>query len=367
MRKSSFRGHLLWAPALCSLLPLGARALEPDKIFEKASPSVWIVRALDAQQKPIATGSAVVIGPGKLITTCTVLRQGRSIQVSQDNVSHVATLEFPDADRDLCQLTAPGLKAPVATIVPMSAARIGQRVYAIGSPRGLETTLSEGLISSLRGGEGGAPLILHGAPLATGSSGGGLFDTEGRLAGITIAQRRDAQSQYAAIPAEWIAEVPERGQAALDKRREAAIAPKPATVAVAPATGAATTPTQTTVDGEFPKQITGEAFSKFFQTYRTLEGSMTGRHVRLVLGGSYVDTYTNMPIGGFYWASEIPPSVRGRKRQDNARNEICFGFVGVVSSFWRGMEGCYQLVQTSANEYLLRPVKDATEFRFALK
>jgi S1-C subfamily serine protease len=333
-------------------------ALEPDKIFEKVSPSVLTVRALDAQEKPIASGSAVVVGPGRLITTCSVLRQGRALQVRQDDVSYAATLEFPDPERDLCQITARSLKAPAVTIAPTGAARVGQRVYAIGSPRGVEIALSEGLISSLRGGEGGAPLIIHGAPLGTGSNGGGLFDAEGRLVGITTAQRRDAQALYAAIPADWIAEVPERGQAALDKRREAATTV--ATAGAAPAVAAA-------APSEFPRQITGEAFTKFFQTNRTLNGvSAGGRPLRLQLYGSYVDGYTeasNNPSTG----SGVAGSARGGQQIRAGSNLLCFRFNTSPNGFWLGQTGCYQLIQLSATEYRLQPDRDGTDFTFTVR
>jgi hypothetical protein len=357
MRTVDHRRLIGSAAGLCWLLSGTTHALEPDTIFERVSPSVWTVRALDAQEKPITSGSAVVVGPGRLITNCHVLRQARSIQIRQDNVTYAATLEFPDAERDLCQLAVRNFRAPALTIAPAGTLKVGQRVYAIGSPQGLELTLSDGLISSLRSGEGGAPLIQTSAPISPGSSGGGLFDTEARLIGITSFQRKESQNLNFALPAQWIAEVPERGQAALDKRLEAT-----AMAAVAPVVA------PVAPSGEFPKQITGEAFVNFFQINRTLNGFMAGTPVRLDLASSYVDTYTSTPpantSGGV--SAGVPVSVRGRKRQDNSRSELCFGFVGVVH-FWRGLEGCYHLVQTSPSEYLLRPVKDATEFRFALK
>jgi hypothetical protein len=331
----------------------GAFALEPDKIFEKISPSVLTVRALDAQEKPIASGSAVVVGPGRLITTCSVLRQGRALQVRQDDVSYAATLEFPDPERDLCQITARSLKAPAVTIAPAGAVRVGQRVYAIGSPRGVEIALSEGLISSLRGGEGGAPLIIHGAPLGAGSNGGGLFDAEGRLVGITTAQRRDAQALYAAIPAEWIAEVPERGQAALDKRRDAA-----ATVATA---------VPPPSPSEFPKQITGDAFTKFLQANRTLNGvSAGGRPLRLQLYGTYADGFTE-PSNNPSTGSGIAAAARGRQQIRAGSDKVCFNFNTSPNGFWLGLTGCYRLVQLSANEYRLQPDPDGTDFTFSLR
>jgi S1-C subfamily serine protease len=94
------------------------------------------------------------------------------------------SLAYTDPERDLVQLRVSGLKAPPVEIRPSKTLQTGERVYAIGAPEGFELTLSEGLISSLRRLEG-AQIIQTTAPISSGSSGGGLFDAQGRLIGIT--------------------------------------------------------------------------------------------------------------------------------------------------------------------------------------
>jgi len=78
---------------------------------------------------------------------------------------------------------------------------VGERVYALGAPEGFDLTLSEGLISGLRR-RGGTNVIQTTAPISHGSSGGGLFDLEGRLVGITTYYIEDGQSLNFAIAAE---------------------------------------------------------------------------------------------------------------------------------------------------------------------
>ncbi len=223
------------------LLPLGltllaglaaAQApLPPEDLFERMSPSVWVVRTLDGNGRPLLQGSAVVIGPGRLITNCHVLRQARSLTVGRENVSYGATLEHPDPERDLCQLKVANFHAPAVAIGPADGLKVGARVFAIGAPRGLETTLSDGLLSGLRrNAQGQLDAIQITVPISGGSSGGGLFDAQGRLIGITTFGVRDSQNLNFALPASWIAEVPERAQAALAARQAA-----PAATAVAAA------------------------------------------------------------------------------------------------------------------------------------
>jgi hypothetical protein len=76
---------------------------------------------------------------------------------------------------------------------------VGERVLAIGSPLGLEGTLSEGVVSQLRELDG-MPLIQTTAQISPGSSGGGLFLYTGDLAGITTMSLKGGQSLNFAVP-----------------------------------------------------------------------------------------------------------------------------------------------------------------------
>lgn len=194
-------------------------SLESDALFAKIEPSVWTVIASDAQGRASLQGSAVVVGPGQLVTNCHVLARMTRIQVVKENVSYGAKLEFPDPENDLCQLRVDNFRAPSVELAPQGSLRVGARVYAIGTPRGLETTLSDGLLSGLRrDGAGQLLFVQTTAPISSGSSGGGLFDTDGRLVGITTFTLREAQSINLAVPAYRVAELPERGRQQLKLR-----------------------------------------------------------------------------------------------------------------------------------------------------
>jgi S1-C subfamily serine protease len=207
------------------LAPAGghSQTLEPDQLFEKLAPSVWVVTTFDDAEKRLAQGSAVAISPGTLVTNCHVLAKAKSFVVKRDNVAYGATLQYADAERDLCQIQVRNFTAPSVDIAATSALRVGQRVYAVGNPRGLELTFSDGLISGLRRTDDGqsVELVQTTAPISPGSSGGGLFDAQGRLIGITSATRRDSQNLNFAMPGDWIKEIPERSRLALEKREAA--------------------------------------------------------------------------------------------------------------------------------------------------
>jgi hypothetical protein len=196
-------------------------ALAPEVLFDRVSPSVWVVNAYDESDRLIAKGSAVVIGAGSLITNCHVLARARRVTVSRENVTYGATLEHPDTERDLCQLKVANFSAPAVTMAGADSLRVGARVYAIGNPRGLETTISDGLLSGIRRSDTDDFVALQiTVPISAGSSGGGLFDAQGRLIGITTFYIKEGQNLNFALPATWIAEVPTRAQAALAARQD---------------------------------------------------------------------------------------------------------------------------------------------------
>jgi len=231
---------------LCPLLgaaPL-AQALDAETLFKQLSPSIWVVQAMDAQGRLFSTGSAVVIGPERLVTNCHVLARASSFKLRRGNLTLGAILEFPDPERDLCQVRAEGLKAPAVTIAPARSLRVGQRVFTLGAPGALEETISDGLLSALRlDNEGKLRFLQTSAPISSGSSGGGLFNDKGELIGITTAiiAGTTVQNLSFAVPAEWIWDLETRGRAALAKRSSAAngtavapAVPPPSTQPVAP-------------------------------------------------------------------------------------------------------------------------------------
>ena len=78
---------------------------------------------------------------------------------------------------------------------------VGQKVYAIGSPKGLEASLSDGIISGRREITEGISWLQTTTPISPGSSGGPLLDATGQVVGVVIAHRREGQNLNFAVPA----------------------------------------------------------------------------------------------------------------------------------------------------------------------
>jgi DNA-binding SARP family transcriptional activator len=138
-------------------------------------------------------------------TNCHVIEGGASYQVGRGKELVCATLYAEDGDKDICLLNAKGITGTPAQLGKAAGLKVGVPVYAVGAPQGLELSLSDGIVAQLRGGP--PPFIQTTAAISPGSSGGGLFDGEGRLVGLTTLYIEGGQNLNFAMPVEWIGEV----------------------------------------------------------------------------------------------------------------------------------------------------------------
>lgn len=146
----------------------------------------------------IGQGSAVLIAPGRLITSCSVIENATGIAVSrpQDRIVEKVRLTQRDPDTGLCELGLLQQKAGFdrpAFVAPPGALRSGAVVYAVGSPQGTELTVEAGSVTALREAATGQRFILVSMPLEPGLRGAGLFDENGRLVGIVSAAAQGTQ------------------------------------------------------------------------------------------------------------------------------------------------------------------------------
>jgi len=182
------------------------RPLSPAALFERVSGCVVVVEALDVTGVPEGQGSGVctgnISGPGRVITNAHVLDGAVSVRVRRGSSAMRAWVTRLDTGLDLAELKVEGLVGPELQRRSAESLKIGERVYAVGAPQGLELTLSDGLISSLREVESGL-LVQTTAPLSPGSSGGGLFDESGQLIGITTFQFQGQNLNFA-LSMQWV-------------------------------------------------------------------------------------------------------------------------------------------------------------------
>lgn len=173
-------------------------------VAAKATPSVVNVRVEEVFRDPVtggtvtretSNGSGVIIREeGYILTNYHVIEGAYRIIVTVgiDDVE-VSRVAGVDPSTDLAVLKIDGGPYPVADIGSSAELRVGQFVVAVGSPFGLEKTVTTGIVSALQRSsvtEGPRDitaytnLIQTDAAINPGNSGGALLDAEGRLIGI---------------------------------------------------------------------------------------------------------------------------------------------------------------------------------------
>ncbi|HEX7810361.1 MAG TPA: trypsin-like peptidase domain-containing protein [Burkholderiales bacterium] len=221
MRTASL--HLLALALLAA--PSASWAQDAAGVFEKVKHAIFMVIVTTDDSSVVdvvSQGSAVLIAPGRLVTNCHVVEKGSAIIISrrEDKITERARIVGKDAQADLCELDLlqmkPAFEKPVE-IAPKDSLRVGEPVYAIGSPRGMELTISDGIVSAAREARGNVRVIQTTAPFSPGSSGGGLFDVQGRLVGITTLIVKDSQNLNFAVSSQYI---PSAGISAAELARQ---------------------------------------------------------------------------------------------------------------------------------------------------
>ena len=169
-------------------------------IVEGAIPSVVQIVVYDITGAERGEGSGFFIGPGKILTNAHVIESGYSAEVlSESEYYDRVTILKSDSDIDLAVIKVDERSEVYLPLEQEQEIRPGERILAIGNPLGLEKTVSDGLISAIRGAPGGLQIIQISAPISPGSSGGPLLNQQGRVIGVTAATLSEGQNLNFAI------------------------------------------------------------------------------------------------------------------------------------------------------------------------
>ncbi len=223
------------------------------KVYSKAAPSVVLVEAwtLDGTTQ----GSGVVVAPGLIVTNNHVVQDAQGfILIHQNEQVWRGEVQAMEPTQDLALVAIILRRGEKFTPVPvkrraaLKPPQIGESVFAIGAPLGLEQTLSVGIVSGLPE-IAGERLMQTDAAISRGSSGGGLFDVNGELVGITTAYLAEGQSLNFAVPAQHISALENRPPL-WSETPHTALPPKPLIISMARKLMSAISPSDS---GECPK------------------------------------------------------------------------------------------------------------------
>jgi S1-C subfamily serine protease len=202
-------GLFLTVGLMVSLVPCAHSQQQSQSELVKASvDSVVLIVMSDENGKPTAEGSGFIVSSdGKIVTNHHVIAAGKSAIVKLNNGAFfaVAGILADDPDHDLAVIKVSGKNLPALALANASGVAVGDHVLAIGSPLGLENSVSDGIVSAIREDRKGKSWIQTTAFASHGNSGGPLLIMDGKVAGVIAWKVSEGENLNFAIPSKFVA------------------------------------------------------------------------------------------------------------------------------------------------------------------
>jgi hypothetical protein len=160
-----------------------------SKLFESALPSILKIETFDSNGKPLMLGTGFFISPnGKAISNLHVFKGASKSQIttSSGKTYQIGSVWYKSDSLDLVTFDILNDDKEVFPFLKMAVniPKIGEGVFVIGNPIGLDFTVSNGIISSIRQQTELGQVIQTSAPISAGSSGSPLMNMNGLVFGV---------------------------------------------------------------------------------------------------------------------------------------------------------------------------------------
>jgi putative serine protease PepD len=185
-------------------------ALTATQIYQRDSAGVVAIKAVTSEGEDEGTG-IVLNDKGLILTNDHVIKGATSLTVDASGSSQKTTsakIVGVEANQDLAliEVDPSGLGLTPLTLASSSSLEVGDTVYALGTPYGLEETFTKGIVSALSreiAAPDGAKItgaIQTDAALNPGNSGGPLLDEQGEVIGVNSQIASDAAEAEGSQP-----------------------------------------------------------------------------------------------------------------------------------------------------------------------
>ena len=177
-----------------------------QSIARKAFGSTVLLVMEDTNGQPLALGSGFFVGAGQIASNLHVVEgavRGYAKLVGQKRKHDLEGIRAVDPHRDLVVLKIAATGTSMMPLGNSDAVQVGEPVYAVGNPQGLEGTFSQGVVSSIRK-VGADKLLQITAPISPGSSGGPVLNGKGEVIGVSVATFKGGQNLNFAIPSNYL-------------------------------------------------------------------------------------------------------------------------------------------------------------------
>jgi len=172
--------------SLCLLVSASETPPDVADVVKWSSDAVVLIVISNSAGQETALGSGFLVSAdGEIVTNYHVIKEAHSAIVKLSNGAFfpVSGVLATDSDKDLAIIKVNGKNLPFLTLGDINKLHVGDHVVAIGSPLGLEGTVSDGIVSALRDVDS-EKWIQTTAPVSHGNSGGPLLDMNNHVVGV---------------------------------------------------------------------------------------------------------------------------------------------------------------------------------------
>lgn len=179
-------------------------SISAEQIYQRAKASLILVEAQGLKTRRV--GSGFLVSPGTVVTNEHVVADASDIllksiaaQGARSTTGRLAA-KHPTADLAILRSEIDAEELPLGRFGTVT---VGQSVFVVSNPKGLEATFSKGIVSSIRSNDESTVLQIT-APVSEGSSGGPVLNEAGRVIGVVFAVRRGGQNLNFAVPVSYV-------------------------------------------------------------------------------------------------------------------------------------------------------------------
>jgi len=196
---------LSFASLLIVPIAFGQNTFTTAEIAKKVSPSVVVIQGKTESGQVLGSGF-VVSKDGKIVTNLHVIRDMKTatVQLANGDVFDSVALLAIDERRDLAIVKVAGFDLPVLELGNSDVLAVGEQLVIVGSPRGLEGTVTAGILSSVRDSGGGFKVLQTDASVNPGNSGGPLVNNKAEAIGVVSFKLRSAEGLNFAVPINYV-------------------------------------------------------------------------------------------------------------------------------------------------------------------
>lgn len=191
---------------LVSLCAAAGPRMTPREIAKAYGPAVVSITTDEADGSTGQASGFIVAADGKIVTCHHVIEgvKGATIRLSDSTTVSDILVLADDSLRDLAVLKVNRSGLPTVILGNSDSLEPGSYVVAIGNPKGLERTISDGLVSGTRKVNDSFSKLQISAPISPGSSGGPVFDEFGRVMGVARSMLLSGQNLNFCVPINYV-------------------------------------------------------------------------------------------------------------------------------------------------------------------